>query len=93
MESSTATSKPVKVFRLLGVSASVFANRPFKGSNVPFYKVSLQRTYKDGDEFKTTTSFSRDDLPIANLLIQKAWEFILESEMKGRKAASDEDEQ
>ena len=92
MDNSKAPSKPVKVFRLLGISASVFANRPFKGSNTPFYKVSLQRTYKDGDEFRTTTSFSRDDLPVADLLIRRAWEFILESEMEGRRAASDEED-
>ena len=89
MESST--TKPVKVFRLLGVSASVFANKAPKGRNTPFYKVSVQRTYKDGDEFRSTTSLGRDDLPIAEVLIHKAWEFVLESEMKDRKAASDEE--
>jgi hypothetical protein len=92
MESSNAPKKPVKVFRLLGVSASVFANKANTGRDAPFYKVSLQRTYKDGDEFRTTSSFSRDDLPIVDLLIRKAWEFVLESEMNARKATSEEDE-
>ena len=85
MDHSNKPSKPAKVFRLRGVSASVFANKPPKGRDVPFYKVGLQRTYMDGDEFKTTTSFSRDDLPIVNLLIQRAWEFILETEVEDRK--------
>ena len=76
-----STTKPVKVFRSRGISASIFAN-PAKsdGRDITFHKVSLQRTYKDGDEWKTTTSFSRDDLPIARLLLDRAWEFILEAE-------------
>ena len=40
----------------------------------------MQRTYKDGDEWKTTTSFSRDDVPVALLLLKRAWEFILDAE-------------
>ena len=62
-----------------------------RGRKSTFFKVSLQKTYKDGDEFKTTTSLSRDDLPVAGLLLKRAWEFILESESKGRTRASDED--
>ena len=90
MENST-TTKPVKVFRLRGVSASVFENRSkAKGRDVPYFKVSLQRTYKDGDEFKSTTSLSRDDLPIADLLIRKSWAFILDAEEKRHRDASEE---
>ena len=75
------STKPVKVFRSKGVSASVFANHAKSdGQDVTFHKVSLQRTYKDGDEWKTTSSFSRDDLPIARLLLDRAWEFILDAE-------------
>lgn len=75
------SKKPVKVYRLRGISASVFENHTkTDGRAVIFFKVSLQRTYKDGDEFKTTSSFSRDDLPIARLLLYYAWEFILNAE-------------
>lgn len=77
---STGT-KPLKTFRHRGLSASVFENHAKDPeSDVTFHKVSLQRTYKDGDEFKTTTSFGRDDLPVAVLLLQRAWEFILDAE-------------
>ena len=76
-----ATQKPVKVFRSRGVSASIFANHAKSdGRDITFHKVSLQRTYKDGDEWKTTTSFGRDDLPVARLLLDRAWEFILDAE-------------
>lgn len=79
---SQTSKKPVKVIRLKGLSASVFENSS-EDSKSPFFKVSLQRTYKQGDEFKTTTSLSRDDLPIAVLLLNRAWEFILGEESRG----------
>jgi len=84
--------KPVKVFRSPGISASVFKNAAKAGDrDVTFHKVSVQRTYKDGDEFKTTTSFARDDLPVARHLMQRAWEFILESESSRSRDDSDEE--
>ena len=91
---NSTTTRPSKVFRLRGLSASVFENRAkAKGRDTTFFKVSLQRTYKDGDEFKTTSSLSRDDLPIAQLLLKKAWAFILESEEKSRRIASKREEE
>lgn len=73
--------KPVRVFRLRGITASVFANQAeTKNGDITFYKVSIQRTYKDGNDFKTTTSFGRDDLPLVRLLSDRAWQFILDTE-------------
>lgn len=82
---STTTSnpptRPLRTFRLKGVKASVFENRTEQGA---FYKTSLQKVYKDGEEWKTTTSLGRDDLPVARLLLGRAWEFILETEAAAR---------
>ena len=69
---------PVFTLRRKGVSVSVFENQSAEGK--AFYKTALQRTYKEGEEFKTTTSLSRDDLPVAQILMGKAYEFILEKE-------------
>jgi len=81
-----APARPVKSFRLRGVSASVFENHTtIDGRDVTFFKVSLQRTYKEGDEFKHTTSLGRDDLPVARLLLGRAWEWILEAEARNRR--------
>jgi hypothetical protein len=77
------SAKPVKVFRLRGVSASVFQNHAKRENrDVTFHKVSLQRTYKDGDEFKQTSTFSRDDLPVCMHVMQQAWAYILDVESK-----------
>lgn len=82
MESSTTKSaKPVETFRLRGISASVFENKSEDGKTT-FHKVSLQRTYRQGDEWKNTQSLGRDDLPIAAMLLNKAWEYVLQTEWK-----------
>ncbi len=78
---ANANNKPVQVYRSGPVSASVFQNQAKSdGGATTFYKVALSRTYKDGDEFKTTTSLGRDDLPAASLLLQQAWQYIVEAE-------------
>ncbi len=74
---------PVFSMRRKGVSVSVFDNQSGEGKT--FYKALVQRTYKEGEEFKTTTSLSRDDLPVAQILMGKAYEFILEAESKQTK--------
>lgn len=80
---TSSSLKPVQTFRLRGISASVFENHAISGErDITFHKVSLQRTYRDGDQFKTTTSFGRDDLPIAMHVLHQAWQFILEAESK-----------
>ncbi len=86
----TASNKPVSVFRLRGISASVFANSAQSGDrDITFHKVTLQRTYKDGDEYKTTTSLSRDDLPIAKLLLNRAWQFVLDLEADSNRSTDE----
>jgi hypothetical protein len=78
---AAVAQKPVKVIRLRGVSASIFANHgKSDGRDITFHKVSVQRSYKDGDEWKQTTSFGRDDLPVVTMVLQRAWEFILDTE-------------
>ncbi|MBW3599742.1 MAG: hypothetical protein KY475_21035 [Planctomycetes bacterium] len=79
MANAKTSNKPVKTFRFKGVAASVFENVSEDGES-RFHKVSVQRIYKQGDEFRSTNSFGRDELPIAVLLMQRAWEFILERE-------------
>lgn len=88
-----ATNKPIIFFRLRGVKVSVFANVVNNGQqDMLFHKVSLQRVYRDGEEWKTTRSLGRDDIPVACLLLQKAWEFVLDREAGSAKARSEERE-
>ena len=85
-ETSHGGNKPEKVIRLRGVSASVFANQASTDrGEITFHKVAVQRTNKEGNEFKTTTSFGRDDIPVLREVLRQAWVFILETEAKSRR--------
>ena len=76
----TGSNKPVKVFRHRALSASVFANQGKNGGT--FHSVVLERAYKQGEEFKHSSSFLRDDLPVARHLLDQAWQFILDAESR-----------
>jgi len=55
-----------------------------------YYKVTFQRVYKQGNEWKTTTSFSRDDLATLSGLAQITWSFILDREAEDQGEESPE---
>ena len=77
-QTTEASNKPIQTFRRRGVKVSIFEN---KSGEATFRKIAIQKLYReDGGTWKTTTSLGRDDLPIAQLLIGKAWEFILDQE-------------
>jgi len=90
MPKEKKNTKPAQQFRLRGIAVSIFANES-KDRKTPYYKVSMQKTYKDGDDFKTTTSLGRDDLPVAELLFKKAWVWVLSQEAEDRKEAYSND--
>lgn len=83
-------NKPVKVFRIKGVKVSIWANSvTIDGRETIMHKVTDQRIYREGDDWKTTESYSRDDLPILQMLVQDAYRWILEVEAaKNREEAA-----
>ena len=80
-------NKPVLKFQLRGLTASVFENHSENGSS--FYKVSITRTYKDGDTFKSTSAFGRDDLPLVAELSRQSWLSIMDREATESKSKRD----
>ncbi len=58
---SDGKHKPVHEVRLGRVKAAIWANDTDNGTR---HNVSITRLYKDGDEWKTSTSFGRDELPL-----------------------------
>jgi hypothetical protein len=62
-------SKPVAKLRLGRISAAIWKNDTDKGS---LFNVSFQRTYKEGEEFKNSQSFGRDDLLVLAKLADQA---------------------
>ncbi len=70
-------TKPEKTFRLGRCSASVFVNA---GKEKPFRSVSLQRRYREGEKWKTATSFTLADLPDAVAVLQLALHHVAAQE-------------
>ncbi len=56
-----AKTKPVHEVRLGRVRAAVWKNESDQGA---MHNVTFSRLYKDGDDWKDSTSFGRDDLPL-----------------------------
>lgn len=81
-------NKPWKVFRSSGVSVSVFENEAETkdGETRTFFKIVTSKTYRDGDEFKSTNSLSPDDVPVAMLLQHLAWNSIVAAESEKRES-------
>lgn len=68
---------PEKTFRIGNVSASSFVN---ESDGRKFRSVTLQRSYRDGDDRKYTSSFSLADLPSAVRVLQLAQEHVEQAE-------------
>ena len=73
-----ANQPPEKQFRIGSVSASVFANTIDGDGNRKrkIRNVNLQRRYKDGDDWKSSSSFGLADIPLAIRVLQLAQEHI-----------------
>ena len=54
-----AKDKPIHEVRLGSIKAAVWKNDTEKGVR---YNTTFSRIYRDGDEWKSTDSFGRDDL-------------------------------
>lgn len=67
--------KPVHEVRLGRIKAAIWENETQNGTR---HNVTITRLYKDGDQWKDSTSFGRDDLPILAKVADMAhtWIFL-----------------
>ena len=65
--------EPVKKIKVGGIEAAVWENTSKEGNK--YYTTTMERNYKDGEEWKKTGSLRSNDLPKAILALQKAFEF------------------
>ena len=72
-------NSPARKFSAGGIQATIWKNtgRSKTGSELDFFSVQLERRYKDkSDQWQSTNSFGVNDLPKAQLLLGKAYEFL-----------------
>jgi hypothetical protein len=66
--------EPVKKIKVGAIEVAVWENQSKEGNK--FYNTTMERSYKDGEEWKKTNSLRDSDLPKAVLALQKAYEFV-----------------
>ena len=86
---------PIAKFKAGSVQAAIWQNEvPVNGKMVPILKASVQRRYKDKNsgEWKSSASFSRNEIPLAIFCLKKAFEKILGEDNGGANGNSVEEE-
>ena len=73
-------NKPVHEVRLGSIKAAIWANDTEKGTR---HNVTFARLYKDGDTWKSSESFGRDDLPLVAKVADLAHSWIFQQVQNG----------
>lgn len=67
--------QPCHEIRLGAIKATIWENDTTSGTR---HNVTVSRLYKDGDKWKRTDSFGRDDLPLMAKVVDLAHTWIFE---------------
>ena len=68
---------PEKKFNCGPISASIWANNKIVNSEtVKFYSVTINKVYKEDEDWKHTNTFSIEDLPKVALVANGAYKYI-----------------
>ena len=79
-------NKPAMEFPLGRIRATIWANEA--ENQEVWFNVTVSRRYKEGDEWRDTSSFRRDDLPIVAKAIDMAYGWIWRRQVTQKKADS-----
>lgn len=76
MATSNSTQRPVHEVRLGRIKAAIWENETPNGAR---HNVTVTRLYKDGNHWKDSASFGRDDLPLVGKVVDLAHTWIFEN--------------
>lgn len=82
-EPARKANKPAQEIRLGRIKATIWAN---SGENGTRYNVTFTRLYKEGDVWKDSQSFGRDDLPLIAKVADQAHSWIFANGAPGASA-------
>ncbi len=68
-------ARPVHEVRLGRIKAAIWENETQNGAR---HNVTFSRIYRDGEQWKDSTSFGRDDLPLISKVADQAHTWIFE---------------
>jgi len=67
------SNKPAHEIRINGIRATIWKNATDKG---PRFNTTFERSYRDGEEWKTSDSFGRDDLLVLSHVATESLRWI-----------------
>jgi hypothetical protein len=79
-KSSPKKAGPMHEIRLGRIRAAIWENETQNGTR---HNVTVSRLYKDGDEWKDSSSFGRDDLPLVAKVLDRCHSWIFEQAAAG----------
>ncbi len=74
--SSNTKVRPVHEVRMGRIKAAIWENETQNGSR---HNVTVSRLYRDGEQWKDSSSFGRDDLPLVAKVVDQAHSWIFEN--------------
>jgi len=80
MAKKSEAKRPVHEVRLGRIKAAIWANTTENGIR---HNVTIARLYKDGDDWKDSTSFGREDLPLVAKVADMAHTWVYENGSQG----------
>ncbi len=88
-EEINMAKKPVHEVRLGRIKAAIWENETQNGS---LHNVTMSRLYRDGDQWKDSTSFGRDDLPLVAKVADMChtWIFQQKRDENGKEHTKDD---
>ncbi|WP_235034191.1 hypothetical protein [Roseiconus lacunae] len=69
-------ARPVHEIRMGRIKAAIWENETANG---PRHNVTVSRIYKDGETWKDSNSFGRNDLPLVGKVVDLAHTWIFDS--------------
>jgi hypothetical protein len=75
MPNQATKQKPAHEIRLGRIKVTIWENETDNGTR---HNLTICRLYKDGEEWKQTASFGRDDLPLVAKVVDLAHTWIYE---------------
>ncbi len=75
MPKSDTKVGPVQEIRLGRIRAAIWENETQNGTR---HNVTVSRLYKDGDNWKDSSSFGRDDLPLVAKVLDRCHSWIFD---------------
>ena len=83
---SKSAARPVKEIRMGRIRAAIWENETTNGTR---FNVTVSRLYKDGENWRDSSSFGRDDLPIVAKVADRCHSWIFSE--KGNTSGSEDE--